>query len=437
MQERLQLLQQKIRQHTTNFRKPTTTVQLTNIKTNSWFNIEEYNTPLFDIAHVDVKQDIIEHDGYYTKKIKLILEDWQKQILIKWMDAYIYMFNETTRYFKKQRFKGNKSCTGVTQLRVKLMKKKNKIHELSKLHINNRDIYVDRHLLDYAINDSINRYKSCLTNLRNGNIKHFRLRYLSPRKSNKIIKLEKCAFSNNCFYSRTFRNVRFDTNHDIDFKDVIVTTSIIQYLEHKDEFMLLIKYRKEINKNMNTHIIALDPGVRTPFCGYSNKGIINIGTNINKHLKIKLKKIDSITEDQALRPSRRKQLKKRIYEKMHNRINDYHWKTINYLTNNYGTIVIGDLSTKTMGERNMDNMTKRVANMLNLFKFKEKLKYKCSYTETKYKLENESYTSKCCSSCGYQNNNLGSAKFYICPQCNVTIGRDVNGALNILLKSAT
>jgi len=113
------------------------------------------------------------------------------------------------------------------------------------------------------------------------------------------------------------------------------------------------------------------------------------------------------------------------------------WKSINYLIDNYSTIVIGDLSTKTTGElKNGNKMSKRIGNLLNLYKFKEKLKYKCYITKTKYKEEEEYFTSKCCSNCSYLHKTLGSAKIYKCPQCYQKIGRDVNGALNILLKSA-
>ncbi len=34
-------------------------------------------------------------------------------------------------------------------------------------------------------------------------------------------------------------------------------------------------------------------------------------------------------------------------------INDMHWKTINYLTDNYKTILIGNLSTKNIVEKDL------------------------------------------------------------------------------------
>ncbi len=99
---------------------------------------------------------------------------------------------------------------------------------------------------------------------------------------------------------------------------------------------------------------------------------------------------------------------------------------------------MGNFSTKSMGESdNVNNMVKRVGNALRFFEFKEKLKYRCIYTNTKYSHIDEAYTSKCCCKCGTYDKNLGSKKEYKCinKTCNQLIGRDINGAINILIKS--
>lgn len=47
----------------------------------------------------------------------------------------------------------------------------------------------------------------------------------------------------------------------------------------------------------------------------------------------------------------------------------------------------------------------------------------------------EGYTSRLCSKCGWDNKKLGGAHVFDCKQCKLSIGRDVNGARNILIKS--
>ncbi|WP_446342318.1 zinc ribbon domain-containing protein [Coleofasciculus chthonoplastes] len=45
------------------------------------------------------------------------------------------------------------------------------------------------------------------------------------------------------------------------------------------------------------------------------------------------------------------------------------------------------------------------------------------------------YTSKTCSKCGNIHTKLGGNKQFVCPSCGHAIGRDINGAFNILLKA--
>ena len=68
------------------------------------------------------------------------------------------------------------------------------------------------------------------------------------------------------------------------------------------------------------------------------------------------------------------------------------------------------------------------------FKFKERLKWKCSLYNKKLLIVDESYTSKTCTRCGYLNN-VGSNEVYKCNNCNLIIDRDCNGARNILIKN--
>ena len=88
---------------------------------------------------------------------------------------------------------------------------------------------------------------------------------------------------------------------------------------------------------------------------------------------------------------------------------------------------------KSVGD--LDNITKRVALIMKLFEFKERLKYKCYLNNCEYCEINEMYTSKTCSYCGCVKENLGGNKIYNCNKCHMIIDRDINGAKNILMKS--
>ena len=116
-------------------------------------------------------------------------------------------------------------------------------------------------------------------------------------------------------------------------------------------------------------------------------------------------------------------------------ISDMHWKTINYLTNNYKTLLIGNLSTKNIVEKELSPITKRLANIYRLYQFKQKLKYKCKYLNISYKEVDEAYTSKSCCKCATINNNLNGNEIFECKKCKLKIDRDINGSINIFQRN--
>jgi hypothetical protein len=74
------------------------------INTSSWFDIKISENPNLFASNINTINDEVEHDGYYTRKIKVYPTYEQKQILFKWMEAYIMMYNVVTKYFKQCMF---------------------------------------------------------------------------------------------------------------------------------------------------------------------------------------------------------------------------------------------------------------------------------------------------------------------------------------------
>jgi putative transposase len=131
---------------------------------------------------------------------------------------------------------------------------------------------------------------------------------------------------------------------------------------------------------------------------------------------------------------------KRLRKKIKNKIDDMHWKTINFLTRNHENIFIGDLSTKSIVNKEQSNLSgsmKKLALRTNMFKFRERLEYKCKMRCRSYQMIDERYTSKMCSNCGEICEDLGSQKILKCKgnDCKKVIDRDVNGARNIYIKT--
>jgi len=99
--------------------------------------------------------------------------------------------------------------------------------------------------------------------------------------------------------------------------------------------------------------------------------------------------------------------------------------------------VIGNLSTKDIIRKGnyLNKKVKRIASLMRLYIFKQRLQFKCKERKIGYEEIDEAYTSKTCSNCCLYNSNLGSSKTFNCNICGKRIDRDVNGARNIMLNS--
>ena len=121
-------------------------------------------------------------------------------------------------------------------------------------------------------------------------------------------------------------------------------------------------------------------------------------------------------------------------DKIKNKINDYHWKIIDYLTANYIHILIGNFSSKKFMESKNNPMLKIISSRMRFYVFHQRLQYKCFLKGVKYTKIDEYCTSKCCSSCGHFNKTLGLSRVFKCPKCGIILGRDINASKCIYLK---
>jgi putative transposase len=391
---------------------------------------------------------------FSCKKVILLPTEEQKTTLLKMMEGYRLMYNHTIKFFRRRRYLYNQDIKNkvvykkidysnikdkkeIRIMRVNEYKTTNKLLLDFKIirtyflkDIKN-EIYkkyeTPSHILDNAVKNACTMYKSALTNLMNKNIKHFCLRYIKQKKKSLILDVDKQYISLNTIIKsklgdklKNKENIQYNNKHECK----------IYYDSNIDRFTLLVptSLNKEEKPDDNS-FISIDPGVRTYLNCISKNNYIEIGNNISDKLKNLNKKIDNNKSNKKI---------KILRNKIKNIVDDFHWKTIHYLTSNYKNIIIGNMSTKSI-IRNEDSvlnkMTKRIANNLSFYKFRSRLQYKCNIKENKLLIVDEKYTSKMCTKCGELHQNLGSNKIYKCKHCNLNIKRDYNGARNILLKS--
>ena len=427
------------------------------IKSNSWFDIVQYNSDkkndIFDAKiNVPTIESIIK-----CEIIKIYPNELQRTLLITWMRSYNRMYNETIKLFKKTRFDKNKISLNWRNLRTKYLKNiKEKIKNESQIkHIKN-NTKINGHVLDFAIQDACSKYKSCLTNLKNGNIKHFRLRYLKQNKKTLIMKIEKNFISakKNTFCSTIFKD-SFLLKRQVNKKHLLNKTDknvnkiefnlkdikkdfTIHYNQKTNEFFLLNPVEdKSLKSHTNVETVGCDPGIRTFITTYSNNGCAKIANNLKDTILKHIKQIDFINNSNKPLSKKRRAIRS-YYKKITYLVDDLHWKTINYLTKNFGNILIGNLSTKSIAKNGINNKldkeTKRVGLQMRLHVFKQRLAYKCTQRKIGFTIVDEAYTTKTCTNCGNKND-VGMKKRIKCLFCKIRIDRDFNGARNIFLKN--
>jgi putative transposase len=392
-----------------------------NINSNSWFSINK--SPIDDI-NIKFINNNSTNNIINCKKITILPNKKQTNILLNWMESYRKMYNETLVIIKKLIFEKNKNMFNFRYIRTKFMKKiKTKLTNKSK---------INSHILDGAIKLACVSYKSASTNLKNKNIKYFKIRPIKQNKKSKIIDLEKCYFFSDGFCKRVLGKMK--TTNNFDFSS-INSDCKLHYNKLINRFTLLVPTQINCFKAYNNNkFISIDPGIKTFLTGLSNNNIYHIGDNLTEIIKKNLIKIDNLSSINNKKS--RKEIES-LKRKNYNKITDLHWKSINYLLKieEIDSVLIGNWSTKNTSSKNnnLDSMNKRLSNSLRFYEFIQKLKYKCSQYNTNLKIVDECYTSKICSFCA-STSEITKNRNLKC-KCKLNLNRDINGSINILLKS--
>ncbi|MEQ8755781.1 MAG: transposase [Coleofasciculus sp. G1-WW12-02] len=192
--------------------------------------------------------------------------------------------------------------------------------------------------------------------------------------------------------------------------------------------------------------IALDPGVRTFLTGFDGSEIWEIGKYDMGRIYRLASHLDKLMSRMALAKGRKskrlryrlRQAAQKIRIKIRNLVSELHKKAANYLCTKYKVIFLPTFEVKNMvkrGKRRLSTKTARKLVTWSHYRFKLSLKHQAAKYGCVVVDVTEEYTSKTCSKCGHIHTKLGGNKQFVCPSCGHAIGRDINGAFNILLKA--
>jgi putative transposase len=194
-----------------------------------------------------------------------------------------------------------------------------------------------------------------------------------------------------------------------------------------------------------SNIAAIDPGVVNFITWYSPQlGAGHIGhRDINKIIRLCLR-LDRLISATTSAPGRRKsshrRAQARLRKRIRNLVDEIHRKTIRFLVETFDIIVIPKFGATQMSLRKPGRRLakKTVRGMLGWAhgRFRVALINKAEEVGVTVVTDfSEAYTSRTCSSCGWEHPRLGGRREFICGGCGLIIDRDINGAKGVLLRS--
>jgi putative transposase len=208
-------------------------------------------------------------------------------------------------------------------------------------------------------------------------------------------------------------------------------------------------------------IIALDPGVRSFLTGFTGDFChVNFLPDLQDDIKALFARADKqkaqaeslkqkIDAKEFVPKSSMKQhqgeaIHQRLWQnyrstsaKITHRVEQMHILVAKYLTENFDVIILPCFATSQMircEKSVLRNATRRLMGTLSHYKFRIRLIEQATTRGAIVLSIGEEYTTKTCASCLMVGKPVGGSKKFTCTSCGFTVGRDVNGAINILQK---
>ncbi len=407
-------------------------------------------------------------DGFVrSRRIQIFPSDRQKMIIKKWLQDTTIIYNRLVNHFNQIY---NDFYTVVSEMDIT---DKDKGVQLGKLLKKNVSFPINfKKLRELKINDFTTEYDKTPYCIIADTIKEF----TSNAKSNitKLLKRQQDSFKfNRRAFNRDYFSIEIEkhyTNSDGFYPSILGPMKVndvdFEWSEIACDYKLIYDgytkkyyihaprhvFKKEINYERKK-IAVMDPGERTFQMLYGLDHVIAIGEKMKKPIMKILHKVDRLKEKMKdkrkykynkklkkktkRKKNRYKKAANRHEKKIRNMVDEMHHKTALYLCKNYERVMVTDFSAKKVSSKkgDLNKESKRVLGKLSHYRFKQCLMNKCQEYGCQYMEVNESYTSKTCSNCGNVKKDLGDLEIYECKKCKKRMHRDINGAINILIKN--
>lgn len=407
---------------------------------NEWLNTSNY---VYNktVAEIKKRKDIVNfiklRDMFVTNNTKKNNPEY-KEITNKLMEL-----NKSKILYKKDTKEYNDIITKINDEKQKLSNIVKTLPSEKNTNIKEWELNTPKDIRAGSVKEVCNAHKTAITNLMNGNIKHFTLNYRKKTSNNKsivipktMIKIKDGIITIAPSYLNENAKIEMGKRDKKKYKNLIIRNDC-KIIKEDNEFYLIVPLISDKKKERldNTRYCGIDPGERTFMTSFSNEGCYEYEHN-SKVIEILNKKIDQYKKRKFNKPNIKRSRKsniRRLEKRKENIINEIHWKTILHLLKENDYLFYGDIKSHDIVSKGKNHKLNRNLMDLRLYKFKERLLFKAKEKGKKVYMVNERYTTKTCSFCG-KLNNPGCSKIYSCSDCKIKMGRDVNASKNILMK---
>jgi putative transposase len=193
---------------------------------------------------------------------------------------------------------------------------------------------------------------------------------------------------------------------------------------------VLCEYTVPDKEKEYDNVVGCDVGLKE-FATLSDGTVINNPKHTKKYENKLTKEQRKLSKKQKGSKNRFKQRLKvrKIQNKIRDTRKDFLHKTSNSIAKNYDGIFVEDLNIKGMMKNHC--LAKSIGDV-SWSEFNRQLEYKCKWGFKHYfKIGRFDPTSKTCSNCGCIQEMPLSKRVFDCPNCGISIDRDLNASLNI------
>ena len=390
-----------------------------------------------------------------TLKIRLILTSEEKKNLKHYFGQYRWYYNCAKNIYELNEYKYKKKITKSSfrdELRTYKYIDKNTYEKVNGNEFPKapwmEDIHIHNRIPRGAIHNFIANVNAAISNKKAGNIKDFNLKFREKKDRFQVLTFEDSQIPKDI---KKYKGIyKIGNKGKISFQDlqnkdgckmrgitIRHDTQLNRYyaLYPIDEKILFNKRDNKMNVNKSS-FISLDTGVRTFQTGYAEDHIVEIGNGDWRKIYKYLLEQDKIRKQMELRGKTKRRNKRFLLlsHRIRSMISELHWKSASFLTSNYEKILLPDFRISGMVKGNIPKSVKRMLYQFSYYLFRQKMEYKAQQNGSKLFIVDESYTSKTCGRCGHIRSSF-TGKHFVCPQCNLHLDRDVNGARNIYIKN--